>query len=98
MGGVVDGLADGLADGRAALLAEAPNHLGVLAAGDANVIDARLLHCGGGNGSARRRVVFYCSFKRRGFATAGTHSLRHELREAGLALSNTDEWACVARN
>ena len=77
---------------RLALVRECPNTRGLLATGDANVIDARTLHCGGGNDSLKRRVLFYCSFLRRGRATAGTHSLLPALRSAGYALDNTEEW------
>ena len=78
---------------RLALIREYPNTLGVLGSGDSNVIDARTLHCGGGNDSLKRRVLFYCSFLRRGRATAGTHSLLPALRPAGYALDNMEEWA-----
>lgn len=77
---------------RLALVRECPNTRGLLGTGDANMIDARTLHCGGGNGSLKRRVLFYCSFLRRGRATAGTHSLLPALRSAGYALDNTEEW------
>ena len=75
-------------DGRLPLLREAPSLLGVLDVGDANLIDARVLHCGGANQGATRRVLFYCSFRRRGKVTAGTRSLLYELEEAGLTLNN----------
>lgn len=77
---------------RLALVRECPHTRGLLGTGDANVIDARTLHCGGGNDSLKRRVLFYCSFRRRGRATAGTHSLLPALRSAGYALDNTEEW------
>ena len=54
---------------RIALLREYPNHIGVLKAGDANLIDSRLIHAGGANDSMKRRVLFYFSFRRRGKVT-----------------------------
>merc|ERR1719440_1924081 len=76
---------------RIQILREKPNHLGVLNTGDANLIDSRLIHCGGGNDSAKRRVLFYLSFKRRGKVTP-SGSLLYKLRRAGLALDNLDQW------
>ena len=80
---------------RVALLRETPNHLGVLATGDANVIDSRLMHCGTGNDSRSRRVLFYFSFRRRGKVTP-SGSLLYKHRRAGFGLDNTDEWASAA--
>jgi len=76
---------------RVALLRELPNHVGTLNAGDANLIDSRVLHCGGGNDSAKRRVLFYMSFRRRGRVTP-SGSLQYKYRRAGYALDNTEEW------
>ncbi len=77
---------------RVALLREYPNHVGVLSAGDANLIDSRLIHCGGANGSRKRRVLLYFSFRRRGKVTP-SGSLTYGLRRAGHALDNTEKWA-----
>ena len=73
------------------ILREYPNHIGVLKTGDANLIDSRLIHAGGGNDSARRRVLFYVSFRRRGKVTP-SGSLLYKFRRAGYALDNVDEW------
>jgi len=76
---------------RVALLREYPNHVGVLRTGGANLIDSRVMHCGGSNGSPKRRVLFYFSFRRRGKVTP-SGSLLYNLRREGFALDNTDEW------
>ena len=76
---------------RIALLRDAPNHVGTLSVGDANLIDSRLIHCGGSNDSRSRRVLFYVSFRRRGKVTP-SGSLLYKFRRAGCALDNTDEW------
>ena len=80
---------------KVALLREVPNHVGVLSMGDANLIDSRLLHCGGGNESPKRRVLFYVTFKANG-ARAPTGSLFYHLRRAGYTLENADEWVGAA--
>ena len=72
---------------KVALLRETPNHVGILSTGDANLIDSRLLHCGGGNESPQRRVLFYLSFKARGARTP-TGSLFYHLRREGLTLDS----------
>ena len=77
---------------RVALLREAPNHVGSLSVGDVNIIDSRLIHAGGANGSSKRRVLFYVSFRRRGARTP-TGSLLYKLRREGFALNNRAEWA-----
>jgi ectoine hydroxylase-related dioxygenase (phytanoyl-CoA dioxygenase family) len=76
---------------RVALLRECPNHVGVLQDGDANLIDSRLIHAGGGNESQKRRVLFYFSFRRRGKVTP-SGSMLYKFRRAGYALDNADEW------
>lgn len=76
---------------RMQLIRERPNHVGVLGAGDVNLIDSRLLHCGGANTSRKRRVLLYFSFRARGARTpSGT--LLYELKRAGHRLDATDEW------
>jgi len=77
---------------RVALLRETPNHVGVLRAGDANLIDSRLIHCGGSNDSSKRRVLFYMSFRRRGKVTP-SGSMLYKHRRAGYGLDNVDTWA-----
>lgn len=77
---------------RVALLREAANHVGTLGAGDANLIDSRLLHCGGANGSTKRRVLFYFSFRAKGARTA-PGSLLTSIRREGYTLKEADEWA-----
>lgn len=67
------------------LLREYGNHKGVLRTGDANVIDSRLIHAGGGNDSRKRRVLFYFSFRRKGKITP-SGSLAYELRREGYTL------------
>jgi ectoine hydroxylase-related dioxygenase (phytanoyl-CoA dioxygenase family) len=53
-----------------------------LGAGDATFFDSRLLHCGGANGSERRRVLFYFSFEVGGSENpnSAVSSIRDELR------------------
>ena len=46
----------------------------LLDAGDAAVFDARISHAGAANGSARRRVMFYVSFKAAGARAGATSS------------------------
>ena len=46
----------------------------LLDAGDAAVFDARISHAGAANGSARRRVLFYVSFKAAGARAGATSS------------------------
>jgi|AntAceMinimDraft_5_1070358.scaffolds.fasta_scaffold03747_2 hypothetical protein len=60
----------------------APNGVATLGTGDATVFDSRLLHCGGGNSSDRRRVLFYFSFEVDGSdnPNAAVSSIRDELR------------------
>ena len=60
----------------------APNRVATLSAGDATLFDSRLLHCGGGNESDRRRVLFYFSFEVDGSDNPNTavSSIREELR------------------
>lgn len=60
----------------------APNGVATLGTGDATVFDSRLLHCGGGNDSDRRRVLFYFSFEVDGSdnPNAAVSSIRNELR------------------
>ena len=62
-----------------ALLRSRPTYTGVLGTGDATLFDSRLLHCGGGNESPRRRVLFYASFRAK-VAEAPPGSLLYELR------------------
>ena len=76
---------------KVALLRQKPNHVGVLNTGDANLIDSRLIHCGGANESPKRRVLFYLSFKARN-ARAPSGSLLYNLRRAGYTLGNVEEW------
>ena len=63
---------------------EAPHGVATLGTGDATVFDSRLLHCGGGNESDRRRVLFYFSFEVDGSdnPNAAVSSIRDELRGA----------------
>jgi len=70
---------------RVALLREKPNHLGTLKTGDANLIDSRLLHCGTGNESFKRRVLFYFSYRAKGARTA-PGSLLTSIRQRGYTL------------
>ena len=77
---------------RVQLLRELPNHVGTLRVGDANLIDSRLFHCGGGNDSRKRRVLAYISFRRRGKVTP-SGSMLYKFRRAGYGLDNADEWA-----
>jgi ectoine hydroxylase-related dioxygenase (phytanoyl-CoA dioxygenase family) len=79
---------------RVALLRETPNHIGVLRTGDANLIDSRVIHCGGANDSSQRRVLFYISFRRRGKVTP-SGSMLYKHRRAGYGLDNVDRWATV---
>ena len=65
--------------------------VGVLNTGDANLIDSRLIHAGGGNDSTKRRVLFYVSFRRRGKVTP-SGSLLYKFRRAGYTLDNVEEW------
>ena len=60
----------------------APNGVATLNVGDATVFDSRLLHCGGGNESNQRRVLFYFSFEVAGSENpnAAVSSIRDELR------------------
>jgi len=77
---------------RVAMLRERPNHLGVLQTGDANLIDSRLIHCGGANESSKRRVLFYFSFRAKGARTA-PGSLLFSVRREGYTLDNAEDWA-----
>lgn len=77
-----------------ALLRQQPNHLGVLRTGDANLIDSRVIHAGGGNDSERRRVLFYMSFRAKGARTP-TGSLKYDLRRAGHRLDGAEGWAAA---
>ena len=77
---------------RVALLREKPNHVGVLQTGDANLIDSRVIHCGGANASTKRRVLFYFSFKAKG-ARVPAGSLLTSLRREGYTLDGVDQWA-----
>ena len=79
---------------RVALLREAPNHVGELRVGDANLIDSRLIHCGGSNDSRKRRVLFYFSFRRKGARTAA--ELAQCQDERGAALRRAEEVAAEA--
>jgi ectoine hydroxylase-related dioxygenase (phytanoyl-CoA dioxygenase family) len=76
---------------RVQLLRETPYHVGVLQNGDANLIDSRLIHCGGANESNKRRVLMYVSFKRAS-TIVRDGSLKFELRNAGIKLGNVEEW------
>jgi ectoine hydroxylase-related dioxygenase (phytanoyl-CoA dioxygenase family) len=60
----------------------APNRVATLRTGDASMFDSRLLHCGGGNASSKRRVLFYFSFEVNGSENpnSGVSSIRDELR------------------
>ena len=64
----------------------------MLQTGDANLIDSRLIHCGGANGSVKRRVLLYFSFRARGARTA-PGSLLTSVRREGYTLDNAEEWA-----
>ena len=76
---------------RIQILREKPNHIGVLSTGDANLIDSRLIHCGGGNDSAKRRVLFYLSFKAKE-ARVPSGSLFYHPRRAQYTLQDIDHW------
>ena len=56
--------------------------MATLGAGDATVFDSRLLHCGGGNASDKRRVLFYFSFEVEGSdnPNSAVSTIREELR------------------
>ena len=60
----------------------APHQVAILSAGDTTVFDSRLLHCGGGNASQKRRVLFYFSFEVAGRENpnASVSTIREELR------------------
>ena len=60
----------------------APNCVATLRTGDVSMFDSRLLHCGGGNSSNKRRVLFYFSFEVSGKENpnSGFSSIRDELR------------------
>jgi hypothetical protein len=60
----------------------APHGVATLDAGDATVFDSRLLHCGGGNASKKRRVLFYFSFEVEGSdnPNSAVSTIREELR------------------
>ena len=60
----------------------APHGVATLRAGDATVFDSRLLHCGGGNASDKRRVLFYFSFEVEGSENpnSAVSTIREELR------------------
>lgn len=60
----------------------APNCVATLRTGDVSMFDSRLLHCGGGNSSDKRRVLFYFSFEVSGTENpnAFLSSIRDELR------------------
>jgi ectoine hydroxylase-related dioxygenase (phytanoyl-CoA dioxygenase family) len=45
------------------LFAESPNVLSTLGSGDCSIYNPMTLHCGGANRSAKRRCIFYFSFK-----------------------------------
>ena len=61
---------------------KAPNCVATLRTGDVSMFDSRLLHCGGGNFSDKRRVLFYFSFEVSGTENpnAFLSSIRDELR------------------
>jgi ectoine hydroxylase-related dioxygenase (phytanoyl-CoA dioxygenase family) len=77
---------------KVALLREYGNHKGVLSIGDANLIDSRLIHAGGGNDSRKRRVLFYFSFRRKGKVTP-SGSLAYALRREGYTLDQLQSLA-----
>ena len=78
--------------GKASLLQQTPHGVALLNEGDAAVFDSRLLHCGGGNESRKRRVLFYFSFRSRASDVRRTaDSMLEELRGKHF-LSNHDEW------
>ena len=60
----------------------APHSVAILNAGDTTVFDSRLLHCGGGNASKKRRILFYFSFEVAGSdnPNAAVSTIREELR------------------
>ena len=60
----------------------APHGVATLSTGDATVFDSRLLHCGGGNASEKRRVLFYFSFEVAGSdnPNSAVSTIREELR------------------
>ena len=53
---------NGEPDAKASLLRTSPRSLGLLRTGDVTLFDSRLVH-GGGENTARQRVLFYFSFK-----------------------------------
>ena len=55
---------------KATLIRTTPNAKAVMNRGDVTMIDSRLVHCGSGNDSSKRRVLLYVSFKRKGARTA----------------------------
>ena len=73
-----------------ALLRETPNARGLLETGDITLFDSRLLHGGGENESARRRVLFYFSFRAKG-VRAPPGSLLYQLRRQHT-LDQSDDW------
>ena len=66
----------------------------VMGAGDCTLYDSRLLHRGGANTSARRRVLFYCSFRARGArmpARGSQGTMLEDLRDKH-ELASRDRW------
>jgi ectoine hydroxylase-related dioxygenase (phytanoyl-CoA dioxygenase family) len=77
-----------------ALLRSRPTYRGLLGRGDATLFDSRLLHCGGGNESPRRRVLFYASFRAR-CAKVPPGTLLYDMRDR----HSLREWRhCWARD
>ena len=65
---------------KAELLRTTPHRLGLLKKGDVALFDARLLHGGLDNRSARRRRLFYFSFKDDNAAVRPSESIMDEVR------------------
>jgi len=79
---------------RKQLLCSRPHRAPCLKRGDALVLDARCLHCGGANYSRSMRALFYFTFVRRGCERLALRnpSLRDELRGRRLQLDQHESW------
>ena len=79
---------------RRSLLCSSPHRAPCLRRGDALLLDARCLHCGGANSSRRRRTLFYFTFVRRGCSRLALRrpSLLDSLRSHRLPLEERERW------
>ena len=79
---------------RAKLLSSSQHCAPLLKRGDALVLDARCLHCGGANTSRKRRTLFYFTFVRPDCARLALRrpSLLHSLSDRVLRLDERTGW------